>query len=113
MSSKIGLILSSLFIVMAFLLGCDLITVQYMYADLDAKSVNISYLISRAPYINFSFINSISSQYQVEFFCQKIGTPSFGEEIYYTLSQSFKPLFMSSESMTVSIERMCIVGYYG
>lgn len=113
MSSKIGTILSSIFIIIVFLLGCDLITIQFTYSSLDAKSINISYLISKYATIDASFKEYIENTYNVDFYCEKNGAPSFGEEIDYIISTDFKPLMMSSESMTVSIKRMTIVGYYG
>lgn len=113
MSSKIGTILSSLFIIIAFLLGCDLITIQYLYSDLDAKSVNISYLISREAHFDEAFKESIKEMFDVDFYCETTGIPAFGEKIKYVLSTKFDPLLIASESMAVSIERMAVVGYYG
>ena len=45
MSSKLGLILSMMFVIMFFLFGVDLICIQYVYSDLDAKSISISSVI--------------------------------------------------------------------
>lgn len=114
MSSKIGTILSSIFIIISFLLGCDLISLQFIYSDLDSKSINISYLISKSA-VSFDdeFTAYIKEKYHVSFYCDKQGTPAFGEEINYVISDNFKPLMMSKESMTVSIKRMTVVGYYG
>lgn len=113
MSSKLGLILSTVFVVFAFLVGCDLITLQYIYSDLDAKSVNITYLISKNPTIDAEFHSLIEQKFNVKFDCDFYGVPSFGEEINYKISHSFEPLMVFSESITVSISRMSIVGYYG
>lgn len=113
MSSKLGTILSSLFIIFAFIFCCDLISLQFVYSDLDAKSINISYLISRNPNINDTFTSYIERKFKVSFQCQKKGAQSFGEEIEYVISRDFTPMVMSRESMTVSISRMTIVGYYG
>ena len=63
MSSKLGTILSSIFIVIAFLLGCDLMSIQFIYSDLDSKSINISYLISKnATFFDDEFTNYIESK---------------------------------------------------
>lgn len=113
MSSKIGTILSSLFIIFAFLFCSDLINLQFIYSDLDSKSVNISYLISRNANISEAFTRFIEKNYKLTFYSQTQGAVAFGDEIKYVISTDFKPLIMSSESMTVSIERMVIVGYYG
>lgn len=113
MSSKLGLILSSIFIVMAFLFAFDLMNVQFIYADLDAKSVNITYLISRSPSLDEPFYQHISERYDVEMICSKQGATVFGEEIDFELVDNYKPLIMSKENMTVSIKRSAIVGYFG
>lgn len=114
MSSKLGTILSSIFIVISFLLGCDLITLQYLYSDLDSKSINISYLISKkAVSFDDEFTAYIENKFSCNFYCEKEGVPAFGEEINYVISEHFQPLMMSSESMTVSIKRMTYIGYYG
>ena len=111
MSSKMGVFLSSIFIIVAFLFSFDIINVQYIYADLDAKSVNITYLISRAPKLDRFFWTDINERYDVIVGCNKTGATTFGEEI--DLSKTFQPLIMSNESMTVSIKRTAIVGYFG
>ena len=46
MSYKVSFILSMVFVVMYFLFAGDMISLQFIYSDLDAKSVTISYLIS-------------------------------------------------------------------
>ena len=113
MSSKLGLILSSIFVIIAFLFSFDVINIQFIYSDLDAKSVNITYLISRAPELDRQFWKGIYERYDVNIHCDKEGSTAFGEEINYELLQQFKPLIMSNENMTISIKRTAIVGYFG
>ena len=113
MSSKLGVFLSSLFVIVAFLFSFDIINVQFLYADLDAKSVNITYLISRAPKLDRFFWQDISERYDVIISCNKNGATTFGEEIDYEVSKSFRPLIMSKENIDVSIKRTAIVGYFG
>ena len=113
MSSKLGVFLSSLFVIVAFLFSFDIINVQFLYADLDAKSVNITYLISRAPKLDRVFWSDVGERYGVTISCNKNGATTFGEEIDFELSDSFHPLIMSKENVTVSIKRTAIVGYFG
>ena len=47
MSSKIGTILSLIFVSIFFIFGIDLLTIQVAYANLDSKAISISYLISK------------------------------------------------------------------
>lgn len=113
MSSKIGLVLSFVFIAMFFLLGVDLLTLQFALSDLDAKSVNISYIINKNATLNDEIINQIETTYNVDFECLNNSTPVYGDVLDYTISQKFKPIIISREEMTIKIKRYVIIGYYG
>ena len=65
MSSKIGTILSMLFVVMFFLFGTDLLCLQYCYSSLDSKGITISYYISKNGRIDNDFISYLSNKYGI------------------------------------------------
>ena len=113
MSYKVGLILSMVFIALFFTFGADLISLQSAYTVLDAKANNISYIISRNGVINEHFIDDIEETFNVDFIVEKNLSPSFGEKIVYTISTNYQPLIISKNVMTISIQRMTIVGFYG
>ena len=113
MSYKIGLLLSMVFVALFFLFGADLITLQGAYSLLDSKANNISYLISRNGVIDNDFIDYVETTYNVDFTCEKNLAPTFGQEIFYTISINYQPMVISKETMTISISRMTIVGFYG
>ena len=113
MSYKVGLILSMIFVALFFLFGADLITLESTFSVLDAKANNISYIISRNGVIDDEFINYIETTFSVDFDCPKYLSPTFGEKIIYQISNSYHPLVISKEEMTISIKRMTIVGFYG
>lgn len=113
MSYKVGLILSMVFVALFFLFGADLITLESAYSTLDAKANNISYLISRNGVIDNSFINYVESTFLVTFNCQKNEHPTFGDKVVYTISTMYHPLVLSQSEMTLSIQRMTIIGFYG
>ena len=113
MSYKVGLILSMVFVALFFLFGADLITLESTYSLLDAKANNISYIISRTGVIDSAFVNYIESTFNVDFSCPKNLSPSFGEQIEYQISTSYRPLVISKNEMTITIKRMTIVGFYG
>lgn len=113
MSYKVGLILSMIFVAMFFLFGADLITLEAVYSSLDAKANNISYIISRSGTIDDDFVSYIENTFAVTFDCPKEETPEFGEKIIYKISTNYRPLVISEEEMTISIERMTIIGFYG
>lgn len=113
MSYKIGVLLSMIFVAMFFLFGADLISIQSVFSTLDAKSNNISYLISRTGIIDDAFKNHIENMYHVEFICDNNLSPTFGEEIIYSISTTYQPMIISKREMKISISRMTVVGFYG
>ena len=112
MSYKISFILSMIFVVMFFLFAGDLICLQYLYSDLDAKSITISYLISAHGGLDESFIANIENKYNIDFVTADNYSPLFGDEVTYVISTSYKPLIMSKDSMTISVQRTTVIGYY-
>ena len=113
MSYKIGLLLSMVFVALFFLFSADLISIQSVYSTLDAKSSNISYLISRNGIIDQDFIDYIEYNYAVAFDCPINLAPTFGEEITYSISTEYQPMVIDKSTMTITIYRMTVVGFYG
>lgn len=112
MSYKISFILSMIFVVMFFLFAGDMISLQFIYSDLDAKSVTISYLISEHGSLESDFIDAIERKYDIEFVTADNYSPLFGDEVTYVIAKQYKPLVMSKEKMTVSVKRTTVIGYY-
>ena len=112
MSYKISFILSMIFVCMFFLFSGDMISLQFIYSDLDAKSVTISYLISDHGSLDENFINYIENKYDIDFVYADNYAPLFGDEVTYVIAKEYKPLMMSKDIMTISISRTTIIGYY-
>lgn len=113
MSYKISLLLSSIFIVLFFAFGVDLLTIQFVYTDLDAKSTSISYLISKRGSLDENFIAYIEEDYHLDFVYSGNPNPAFGDVVNYTLSKSINTIVVSKEPMNISISRQAIIGYFG
>ena len=113
MSSKLGLILSMLFVAMFFLFGVDLICIQFVFSDLDAKSISISYLISQHGGLDTEFIEEIETTYKVDFKCLNNCNPSFGDIVDYQISKDYSPLIISNEAMHITVYRSAAIGFYG
>ena len=112
MSYKVSFILSMVFVVMYFMFAGDMISLQFIYSDLDAKSVTISYLISENGTIDDNFIHYVEEKYEIDFVSVDNENPLFGDEVTYVIAKTYKPLMMSKEVMTVSIKRTTVIGYY-
>ena len=112
MSYKISFILSMVFVCMFFLFSGDMISLQFIYSDLDAKSVTISYLIADHGMLDENFITYIENKYDVDFVYADNYAPLFGDEVTYVIAKEYKPLIMSKDIMTISIKRTTVIGYF-
>ena len=97
---------------MFFLFAGDMISLQFIYSDLDAKSVTISYLISEHGSLEADFIDAIERKYQIDFVTADNYSPLFGDEVTYVIAKQYKPLVMSQDMMTVSVKRITVIGYF-
>ncbi len=115
MSSKIGTILSLIFVVFFMLLGADMMSIQYIYADLDAKGTTISYLISQHGTVDFLIVDTIESQYNVEFSClsSSCDNVAVGDVVTFQISTTYNPIIMSKSDITIAVQREAVIGYYG
>ena len=113
MSSKIGTILSMLFVVMFFLFGTDLLSLQYLYSELDSNGISIAYQISKYSRIDSDFISYLANKYTVSISLDASQSMNYGDVVVFTISDKFDPLIIASKEMDVSISREAIIGYYG
>lgn len=111
MSSKLGLVLSMIFVVMFVAMGIDLISIQFIYNDLDAKSVAISYQISEYGTINDEIRRNIETTYKVSFTCTNNCSPMFGDVVTYVISTNYQPVIIDKNTMTISLQRNAVIGY--
>ena len=112
MSSKIGLIVSMLFFTLFFLLCVDVMLIQFNYSDLDAKSISISYDISRKGKADDEYINELENRYQVKISNVSIKQPEFGDMVEYVVYREYTPIIVKRETMLLRIKRSTIIGYY-
>ena len=111
MSSKLGLVLSMIFVTMFFAFGLDLICIQFIYNDLDAKSVAISYKISQYGTVNETLKQNIEETFEVEFNCVSNCSPMFGDTVTYIIAKEYKPMIINKDTMTISVKRNAVIGY--
>ncbi|HMM01028.1 MAG TPA: hypothetical protein PKC96_06835 [Bacilli bacterium] len=111
MGSKIGFILSLVFVFQTFLLGGDILSIQIIRSDLDSLSQLIAQKISKIGKLDDS-IKVIAANNQVEVKCISNCFPQFGDQLTFTLTHYYYPLIISSEEMMISITRSVVIGYY-
>lgn len=111
MGSKIGFILSLVFVFQTFLFGGDILSIQIIRSDLDSLSQLIAQKISKSGKLDDD-IKAIASSNKAEVKCINNCFPQFGDRLTFTLTRSYYPLIISSEEMMVSITRSVLIGYY-
>jgi len=112
MSSKMGLLLSLMFVMQAFVLAADMISLQTAYSSLDSKAVAIGYLISQQGNLNEDFIEEIEQRYQLTFTCEENCTPRFKDVVKYKVAVEFNPIIIRSETILIEIHRSTVIGYF-
>ncbi len=112
MSYKISMILSMIFVALFFVLGIDLINLQIAYTELDQKAIAISYEIAKTGNLTRTTILNIQLEYGVTFTCDSNCSPSFGDIVLFTISDVYDPIVISNQTITISIQRTSIIGYY-
>ena len=113
MQYKIGLILSTVFIVMFFMLGVDMLSIQFAFSDLDAKSTSIAYQIAQHGQIDNDFKSYLEQMYNLTISDISNQYPLFGEEVDYKLSKEITTILVSSGGMDISIRRSAVIGFFG
>ncbi len=112
MGSKMGFILSLLFLVQLFALLGDMLSVQIIYNNLDAVSVNAGYLISRYGKVTPIVTNYVSEEAGATVVAISEGTGRIGDVYKYKISKTYKPLIIKNEDMEIAVMRSIIIGYY-
>ena len=113
MSSKLGTILSMIFVVMFLLFGLDIISIQYAYSELDSKGVIVSYNISKKCRIDNEFLLFLGKKYSVSISAPPNQSTNYGDVVEFILSSDFKPIVISNDPVPIKIKRTAVIGYYG
>lgn len=112
MGSNLGTILSMVFVALFFVLGVDIMSLQFAYTKLDQVATTFSYVIAKEGKINENTINNYCDQYNVTFTCLSNCTPKIGDIVDYRLSTYYTPLIIGNEDMLLVIERSTVIGFY-
>ncbi len=112
MGSKISFLLSLLFVAFIFLMLGDVIAIQFIYTNLDAVSVNAGYLISKEGRITEEVIRLVENQANAYIEAGESSTPLYGSIYEFKIYRPYDPLFISEETINITIVRSVIIGYY-
>lgn len=112
MGSKLGLVLSLLFITQLFAIAADIIGVQFVYTNLDAVSVSVGYLISQKGEITQEAIDLVYDEAGAQIV--EIGESSkrLGDIFQYKIFKNYDAFYIHNGSMEVAVNRSVVIGYY-
>ena len=113
MSSKIGLILSMLFMIAFLLLGGDMLCLSATYSTLDSNSISIGYLIAKTGRTDTEYLTYLEESFNVQFLSITPESPTSGDVVKFTIYKMFDPMLISSTPIRLTASRTTVVGYYG
>ncbi len=114
MSSKIGLILSMIFVAFTFLFGADLLTLQGAFTVVQNKANDIAYELEYYSCFDQEMHSYLESKYEVTI-TPICGFPSntIGDSVEFSVSYKVEGLLFMPNSYTLTASRTAILGYYG
>ena len=113
MSSKIGIIVSSLLLSVFLLLGGDMLCLSSVYSKLDSNSITIGYLIAKSGRVDTEYLTYLEESFNVTFLSITPDTPRSGDVVEFTIYKIYSPLIISSQSIRLTASRSTVIGYYG
>lgn len=111
MGSKIGFILSLLFVAQLFAIVGDMMSIQFIYTDLDALSITVGTIISKEGKLSEQTIDLVKEQGAK---IVQIGDSSslIGSVFKYKISKNYDALIIDKETMEIAVTRSVVIGYY-
>jgi hypothetical protein len=110
MASKLGFLLSLLFLVQVLAYSGDTYSLQVIHASLDAVALQAGYQISRSNGLTPAIEDFVYKETGAAIEALSSDT-YFGAEFKFRVYRDFKPMIISSQPMTVSVTREAILGY--
>ena len=112
MGSKLGFILSLLFLVQLFAMVGDLMSIQFIYTNLDAVSLTAGYLISTKGQITDDVIELVKNEANATI--EQIGdSPALlGSTFEYRISKPYNAMIINQKAIEIAVVRSVVIGYY-
>ena len=113
MSSSLGLILSTVFVVAFILMGGDMLCLSSAYSQLDNTSIAIGYLIAKSGRVDNEYLSVLENNYKISFESISPNAPNPGDVVDFTIYRMYRPLIITSNEMKIVARRSTVIGYYG
>lgn len=112
MGYKMGFILSLIFVVQLFVMVGDLMSIQFIYTNLDAISVTAGHIISQKGMITDEVIRLCENEGNAQIVQVGENTPMYGSIFEYKIYTSYEPYIIKNEPMEIYVIRSVVIGYY-
>lgn len=112
MASKIGFILSLLFLAQLFVMIGDLMSIQFIYTNIDAVSVTAGCIISSKGQITDEVIELVKQEAGATIEQVGSSTPILGEVFEYRIFKTYDALIIDNDPMEIAVVRSVVIGYY-
>ncbi|MDY5441467.1 MAG: hypothetical protein SPG64_04550 [Candidatus Enteromonas sp.] len=113
MSYKIGLLLSTVFLMSVFLLGGDLCLLNASYQQLDSLAIVTVQRIEMDGYVSQDTIDYVRGEgASFSYWYDSVFTPSIGDMLTIEVKKTYSPLVFQKSEMSLRVRRSCIVGFY-
>ncbi|MFA5283430.1 MAG: hypothetical protein WC366_02830 [Bacilli bacterium] len=110
MGYKVGLLLSLVFVFQIFVLGGDILAIQFIYSDIDSVSMTAGYMISKEG--NYTSAKHFVEAQSMVFICDETNPPMYGDPWTYYVCEDYQPLIIKKDVMRISVKRSVIIGFY-
>lgn len=112
MGSKIGVILSLLFVLQVLLFGGDLSNIQIVHSELDALATTVAQRIGYDGRVTEATVAYVESHPNTYFQCLENCAPHFGDTLVFAITRDYQPLVIQKEVLTIRVQRATVIGYY-
>ena len=111
MAYKMGLLLSSVFMMAVFMFAGDLIGISEVHSYIDSIALNVAFKIASDGLISEKTRDYVSSTGATLYIVTTLN-PSFGDIVKFKVSKNYKPLIIEEGEIVISVTRSTVVGYY-
>ena len=111
MSSKLGLLLSTVFLMAVFLMGADLTLLNATFQQVDGIAMVVAHRISMDGGLQAATVEYVKSQ-GATFTAITEGAPAIGDTYTFAVERSYAPLILKKSPIEIRVTRSCVVGFY-
>ncbi len=111
MAYKWSMLLTIVFVFQLLLMSGDITATQVIHGHLQALATHVGHHISQQGQLSPELIQWVESKTE-GIRCDSGCAPQFGDTLTFTIYQTFRPMILSNEPITISVTRYAVIGLY-